>query len=200
MATMRHTNHQQFNTTKAKQPFIVIIRHDVPLNMFISLRHQFCNVLQRQTIVAIRCRGLATTTTTRDAPLPPLSNPVEQAILAAKERGDFNNLSGKGKPLPKRDIADPIAGISNTDLLHKRAEVEMRQYIDHHAKEDLQDHYYGKKLPYKGTNIVGTSSSSGSGSGSESGLGSSADAVVDAMGKYIIKESQQPTSASNKNL
>ena len=32
---------------------------------------------------------------------------IDQQIREARERGDFDNLEGRGKPLPKDDLSDP---------------------------------------------------------------------------------------------
>jgi hypothetical protein len=88
----------------------------------------------------------------REPPLAPLTNPVENAIEAARRRGEFENLSGAGKPLPKGDM--PVAGgrgSSPSDLLSKKAEFEMRRAIRNNELENLGGE--GKKLKYKGTAI-----------------------------------------------
>lgn len=122
--------------------------------------------------------------TQRDPPMPPLTNPVEQAIAAAQQRGDLNNLSGAGKPLSKTSSSSTaaVAGMSSTELLSKKAEFEMRRAI----QSGELDHLQGEKLEYRGTNIVSVSlsakSSSGGGGGEPTG--------AKIMERYILKQAQ----------
>lgn len=115
---------------------------------------------------------------------------MEQAIGQARAQGKFNGLAGAGKPLPKNKETSPIAGITTSELLSKRAEFSMRRAI--HNKE--LEHLAGQKLVYKGTNIVSTSLS-GSSSDGMTGKGSGAD----VMGDYILKQAQ-PSAAHIKNM
>ena len=131
----------------------------------------------------------------REAPLAPLSNPVEQAIQAAQQRGDLNNLTGAGKPL-KQDSASSLShvmhassGSSTSNLLSTKAEFEMRRATLN--KELELEHMHGKALEYKGTNITGSSVMSGGSGG--------ADSLDSAMGAYILIESQ-PSVTDLKSL
>ena len=116
----------------------------------------------------------------REAPLPALSNPVEQAISAAQRRGDLNNLSGAGKALKQDNDASRVVptGLTSSELLSKKAEFEMRRAM--HNRE--LDHLQGQKLEYKGTS---TASPSLSGGGSEGGGDG-----PDVMSRYILKQAQ----------
>jgi hypothetical protein len=125
----------------------------------------------------------------REAPLPPLSNPVEQAIAAAQQRGELNNLSGAGKPL-KKDTAASIShrmhssSSSSANLMSSKAEFEMRRAVLN--KELELEHMHGQAREYKGTSIVSMSLTGGDG-GSD-GAGDGADSG--AMGRYILKQAQ----------
>ncbi|CAB9512396.1 expressed unknown protein [Seminavis robusta] len=122
----------------------------------------------------------------RDAPLPPLTNPVEQAIAAAQQRGQLNNLSGAGKPLSSKSnsiSSRPVAGMSTSELLSKKAEFEMRRAVKNRELEHLE----GQTLQYRGTTIVSPSLSSNSG-GSPSGSSEKSGATI--MGQYILKQAQ----------
>jgi Domain of unknown function (DUF1992) len=114
----------------------------------------------------------------REAPLPALNNPVENAIAAAQQRGDLNNLSGSGKPLKQGVEASRVpTGMTSSELLSKKAEFEMRRAM--HNKE--LDHLQGQKLVYKGTNIVPTSLGGGGDAGGE---------ASNVMKRYIIDQAQ----------
>ena len=119
-------------------------------------------LLQQSTRRLFQIRGFSR----RDAPLPPLTNPVLNAIEEARKKGEFDNLSGAGKPLSKVDHDLPPAGMTSTELLSKKAEFEMRRAIRNRELEDIGGE--GEKLTYKGTGEVG-----------------SADA---AMGSYIVNQ------------
>ena len=125
----------------------------------------------------------------REAPLPPLTNPVENAIAAAQQRGDLNNLSGSGKPLQQGVDASRVpTGMTSSELLSKKAEFEMRRAI----KNNELDHLQGQKLEYKGTSIVS------SGLGTSSASGSDGDGP-DAMSRYILEQAQ-PSAKDMKKL
>jgi hypothetical protein len=128
-------------------------------------------------------RGFASSR--REVPLPPLTNPVEQAIVQARLRGEFDGLSGAGKPLQKSKETSPLAGITTSTILSMRAEFEMRRAV--HNKE--LEHLAGQKLEYKGTSIVSPTSAGGDG-------GDGGDAM---LSQYILKEAQ-PSAAGMKNM
>ena len=121
--------------------------------------------------------------------MPPLTNPVENAIAAAQQRGELSNLSGSGKPLKQGVEASRVpTGMTSSELLSKKAEFEMRRSI----KNKELDHLQGQKLEYKGTSIV----SSGLGGRSD---GSSGGEGPDAMSRYILQQAQ-PAAKDLKKL
>jgi Domain of unknown function (DUF1992) len=130
----------------------------------------------------------------RDPPLPPLTNPTEQAIDAAQKRGALDNLSGAGKPLTFKHSdtvkARPMAGMSTAELLSKKAEVEMRRAIHNNELDHVA---YGQPLEYRGTNIVSSSLSSSNSDQSTGATGAT------AMGQHILKQAQ-PSVENLKNL
>lgn len=128
------------------------------------------------------CRNFGSTRAKRrDNPLPPLTNPVEQAIETSRRRGELDNLTGAGKPLAVRDTTPTIpVGMSSSELLSKKAEFEMRRAI--HNKELEEVAGMGEKLKYKGTTEGGIASVQGGGRTSDGG-------VSDTMSHYILKES-----------
>ena len=115
----------------------------------------------------------------REPPLPPLTNPIENAIEAARQRGEFQNLSGSGKPLPKGESVLAVAGGggSPSELLAQKAEFEMRRAIRNNELENIGGE--GEKLKYKGTGISPSI-------GGESGGGGGGN----AMEHYILDQSR----------
>ena len=124
--------------------------------------------------------------TRRDAPMPPLTNPVENAIEEARRRGEFKNLSNAGKPLPKKDdVMTAVGGNSPSDLLSKKAEFEMRRAIRNNELESLAGE--GQQLRYRGT----TPGLPPAGQGSGGAVGGRASGVgADVMSQYILDQSQ----------
>lgn len=135
----------------------------------------------------------------REAPLPPLTNPVEQAIRNAQKRGELTNLAGSGKPLSKNAVTTlsshslhASSGSSTSNILSTKAEFEMRRAA---MNQELElEHLHGKARAYQGTNIVGSSGIGGG--GPSSGAGGDLNSV---MGDYILKESQ-PSVKDLKSL
>jgi hypothetical protein len=114
-----------------------------------------------------------------------LTNPVENAIEAARRRGEFENLSGAGKPLkPQTGDVRAVAGMSSSELLSKKAEFEMRRAIHNKELENIGGE--GERLKYKGTGISPTVGGDGGGGDN-------------AMSTYILKQST-PSAADMKKL
>ena len=132
----------------------------------------------------------------REPPMAPLTNPVEQAIEEARRRGKLSNLSGSGKPMQKKtkdgDVHNGVMSgrMSPSQLISTKAEFEMRRAIRNRELENLGGE--GEKLKYKGTTGI-SPSLTGGGTSTEGGGGGS-DAGTNAMGKYILKQ----TLPSNK--
>ena len=101
-----------------------------------------------------------------------------QSIEDAQQRGEFNHLSGSGKPLPKRTDTTVPVGLSGTQVMAQKAEFEMRRAIHNQELSDLAGQ--GEALPYKGTSVTGAEISQQQGGGGG----------LDVVSDFVMKESK----------